>query len=43
MADYKVLIPKLGESVQEGTVTKLLVKLGDIVKEARARVVLGSS
>ncbi len=33
MADYKVLIPKLGESVQEGIVTKLFVKEGDVVKE----------
>jgi 2-oxoglutarate dehydrogenase E2 component (dihydrolipoamide succinyltransferase) len=33
MADYKVLVPKLGESVQEGTITKFFVKEGDIVKE----------
>lgn len=33
MADYNVLLPKLGESVQEGTITKLFVKEGDIVKE----------
>lgn len=33
MADYKVLIPKLGESVQEGIITKLFVKTGDLVKE----------
>jgi 2-oxoglutarate dehydrogenase E2 component (dihydrolipoamide succinyltransferase) len=33
MADYKVMVPKLGESVQEGTITKIFVKIGDIVKE----------
>jgi 2-oxoglutarate dehydrogenase E2 component (dihydrolipoamide succinyltransferase) len=33
MADYNVLLPKLGESVQEGTITKLFVKEGDIIKE----------
>ena len=33
MSDFHVLIPKLGESIQEATVTKLFVKQGDIVKE----------
>jgi 2-oxoglutarate dehydrogenase E2 component (dihydrolipoamide succinyltransferase) len=33
MSEYKVLMPKMGESVQEATITKWLVKLGDIVKE----------
>lgn len=33
MADFNVLIPKLGESVQEGTITKIFVKQGDIVAE----------
>ena len=33
MSDFEVLIPKLGESIQEATVTKLFVKVGDSVKE----------
>jgi 2-oxoglutarate dehydrogenase E2 component (dihydrolipoamide succinyltransferase) len=33
MADFNISIPKLGESVQEGTVTKLFVKVGDVIKE----------
>lgn len=33
MSDFEVLIPKLGESIQEATVTKIFVKIGDIVKE----------
>lgn len=33
MSDFEVLIPKLGESIQEATVTKLFVKVGDNVKE----------
>ena len=33
MSDFHVLIPKLGESIQEATITKLFVKLGDTVIE----------
>ncbi len=33
MSDFQVLIPKLGESIQEATITKLFVKLGDTVIE----------
>jgi 2-oxoglutarate dehydrogenase E2 component (dihydrolipoamide succinyltransferase) len=33
MSDFNVLIPKLGESIQEATITKLFVKQGDIVVE----------
>jgi 2-oxoglutarate dehydrogenase E2 component (dihydrolipoamide succinyltransferase) len=33
MSEFEVLIPKLGESIQEATVTKIFVNVGDIVKE----------
>ena len=33
MSDFNVLIPKLGESIQEATITKLFVKQGDTVTE----------
>jgi len=33
MSDFNVLIPKLGESIQEATITKLFVKKGDTVAE----------
>ena len=33
MSDFQVLIPKLGESIQEATITKLFVKQGDTVTE----------
>lgn len=33
MPDFNVLIPKLGESIQEATITKLFVKQGDTVVE----------
>lgn len=33
MADFNISIPKLGESIQEGSITKLFIKEGDIVKE----------
>ncbi|MEI7830422.1 MAG: dihydrolipoamide acetyltransferase family protein [Prolixibacteraceae bacterium] len=33
MSVFEVLIPKLGESIQEATITKLFVKIGDTVKE----------
>jgi 2-oxoglutarate dehydrogenase E2 component (dihydrolipoamide succinyltransferase) len=33
MSDFNVLIPKLGESIQEATITKLFVKQGDKVVE----------
>ncbi len=33
MSDFEVLIPKLGESIQEATITKLFVKVGDTIKE----------
>jgi len=33
MSDFHVLIPKLGESIQEATITKIFVKQGDTVLE----------
>jgi 2-oxoglutarate dehydrogenase E2 component (dihydrolipoamide succinyltransferase) len=33
MADFNLVMPKLGESVQEATITKWLVKPGDTVEE----------
>lgn len=33
MSDFEILIPKLGESIQEATITKIFVKQGDTVKE----------
>ncbi len=33
MANFNILMPKLGESIQEGTITKWFVKEGDIVEE----------
>jgi len=33
MSDFNVLIPKLGESIQEATITKLFVKQGDKIAE----------
>ncbi len=33
MSEFEVLIPKLGESIQEATITKLFVKVGDNVEE----------
>ena len=33
MADFKIVMPKLGESIQEGTITKWFVKVGDTVEE----------
>ena len=33
MADFNLVMPKLGESVQEATITKWLVKPGDMVQE----------
>jgi 2-oxoglutarate dehydrogenase E2 component (dihydrolipoamide succinyltransferase) len=33
MADYNLVMPKLGESVQEATITRWLVKPGDMVQE----------
>ncbi len=33
MSEFEVIIPKLGESIQEATITKIFVKVGDIVKE----------
>ncbi len=33
MADFKLVMPKLGESVQEATITKWLVKPGDTIEE----------
>lgn len=33
MSAFEVLIPKLGESIQEATITKIFVKVGDEVKE----------
>jgi 2-oxoglutarate dehydrogenase E2 component (dihydrolipoamide succinyltransferase) len=33
MSEFEVIIPKLGESIQEATITKIFVKVGDVVKE----------
>ena len=33
MSDFQVLMPKMGESVQEATITKMFVKKGDTVEE----------
>ena len=33
MSEFEVLIPKLGESIQEATITKIFVKVGDKVAE----------
>ncbi len=33
MSDFEILIPKLGESIQEATITKIFVKKGDTVNE----------
>jgi 2-oxoglutarate dehydrogenase E2 component (dihydrolipoamide succinyltransferase) len=33
MADFNIIMPKMGESVQEATITKWLVKPGDMVQE----------
>jgi 2-oxoglutarate dehydrogenase E2 component (dihydrolipoamide succinyltransferase) len=33
MSDFQIVMPKLGESIQEGTITKWFVKEGDTVEE----------
>src|SRR5665647_466356 len=33
MSEFEVLIPKLGESIQEATITKVFVNVGDTVSE----------
>ncbi len=33
MADFNLVMPKLGESIQEATITKWLIKPGDMVEE----------
>ncbi len=33
MANFNILMPKLGESIQEGTITKWFIKEGDTVEE----------
>ena len=33
MSEFKIIMPKLGESIQEGTITKWFVKEGDTVEE----------
>ncbi len=33
MSEFKIVMPKLGESIQEGTITKWFVKVGDTVEE----------
>jgi 2-oxoglutarate dehydrogenase E2 component (dihydrolipoamide succinyltransferase) len=38
MADFELIMPKMGESVQEATVTKWMVKPGDMVVEDDALV-----
>ncbi len=41
MAEFKLVMPKLGESVQEATITRWIVKPGEVVQEddAQSRVV----
>jgi len=36
MADFNLVMPKLGESVQEATITRWIVKPGDMVEEDQA-------
>ncbi|MCX6220759.1 MAG: dihydrolipoamide acetyltransferase family protein [Bacteroidia bacterium] len=33
MSEFEILIPKLGESIQEATITKIFVKIGDTISE----------
>ena len=33
MAEFKVIMPKLGESIQEATITKWFIKEGDKIVE----------
>src|SRR5680860_1528047 len=33
MSDFQIVMPKLGESIQEGTITKWFVKEGDTIEE----------
>lgn len=33
MAEFKIIMPKLGESIQEGTITKWFIKEGDTIEE----------
>ncbi|MDP4206360.1 MAG: biotin/lipoyl-containing protein, partial [Bacteroidota bacterium] len=33
MSEYKIYMPKLGESVQEATITRWFVKEGEVVEE----------
>lgn len=33
MSDFQIVMPKLGESIQEGTITKWFVKEGDTIQE----------
>ena len=33
MASFNIVMPKLGESIQEGTITKWFVKEGDTIEE----------
>jgi 2-oxoglutarate dehydrogenase E2 component (dihydrolipoamide succinyltransferase) len=33
MSSFEILMPKLGESVQEATITKMFVKLNDVIEE----------
>ncbi|MEK7720431.1 MAG: dihydrolipoamide acetyltransferase family protein [Bacteroidota bacterium] len=33
MSEFEVLVPKLGESIQEATITKIFVKIGDTIRE----------
>jgi len=33
MSNFQIVMPKLGESIQEGTITKWFVKEGDTVEE----------
>ncbi len=33
MSKFEILMPKLGESIQEGTITKWFVKEGDTIEE----------
>jgi 2-oxoglutarate dehydrogenase E2 component (dihydrolipoamide succinyltransferase) len=38
MADFEIVMPKMGESITEATITKWLKNVGDVVAEEEAIV-----
>lgn len=42
MANFNIIMPKLGESVEEATITKWFVKVGDIIEEDQPIVELAT-